>query len=293
MEMQQIIEMLAKMEADRKADHEMMAKMKAWGGTLDAWSTDTDNGEQTMACQETMEVHLEEEKRASMELKSEVAQQEVQREDAVFMPVGELRKRRRDQRHLAAQRRQKKEQERTQRKDGCRKNLVAARRAAVAWRKINVYRKILTHGYCGLRKEVTAAGKRITRSAGVARRKSNFVKKYPTRDIVEQEIPKRRTEKNKRWKGSECENGVRDRGLKQQVRGNKQTKNPTTNNIEGWNAGEPTPLGSGGTCKKDIRDIFREKIMEHVVGISSGLRRRKKWILWRGRPPPKRKNKQH
>jgi hypothetical protein len=39
-------------------------------------------------------------------------------------------------------------------------------------------------------------------------------------------------------------------------------------------------------------DIFSE-IMEHVVWTSCGLRGRKKWILWRGRPPPKRKKKQH
>jgi hypothetical protein len=57
------------------------------------------------------------------------------------------------------------------------------------------------------------------------------------------------------------------------------------NNIEDWNPGERAPLGSGGTCKKDICDIFREKIMEHVVGTSNGLRRRKKRTLWRGRPP--------
>jgi hypothetical protein len=140
---------------------------------------------------------------------------------------------------------------------------------------------------------VTAAGIKVTRRAGVARRKRDYVRRYPTRDIVEQEIPKRRMEENKRWKGPECENGVRDRGLKQQQCGNKQTKNPTTNDIEGWNLGERAPLGIGGTCKKDICDIFREKIMEQVVGTSSELRRRKKWTLWRGRPPPKRKKKQH
>jgi hypothetical protein len=89
-----------------------------------------------------MEARLEEEKPASMEMKPEVADEEVPLEDAVVMPVGEPRKRRRDRQHLAAQRRQKKEQKRTQRKDGCRKNLVAARRAAVAWRRINIFRKI-------------------------------------------------------------------------------------------------------------------------------------------------------
>jgi hypothetical protein len=58
--------MIEKMEANRKADHEeMMTMMETWGETLDAWSKDTkDNGEETMACQETMEARLEEEKAA-------------------------------------------------------------------------------------------------------------------------------------------------------------------------------------------------------------------------------------
>jgi hypothetical protein len=88
---------------------------------------------QGTACQETMEARLEEEKPASMEMKPEVADEEVPLEDAVEMPVGEPRKRRRDQRrNLAAVRRQKKEQDqnldarrrrkeqnRTLRKNGC------------------------------------------------------------------------------------------------------------------------------------------------------------------------------
>jgi hypothetical protein len=107
-----------KWEADRKADHEeMMArmdvmhkqmlagmdasykKMTAWGETFDAWSTDTnDNGEETVACQEKTEVRLEEEEPTSVDRTPEVAQErEVPREDAVEMPVGEPRKRRRDQ----------------------------------------------------------------------------------------------------------------------------------------------------------------------------------------------------
>jgi hypothetical protein len=148
--------------------------------------------------------------------------------------------------------------------------LVAARCAAVAWRKINVFRKILTHGYCGLRKDVTATGMRITLCAGHGRTGQN-------KDDAEREIRKGRTKKNRRWKGPLCKTEI---------------KNPTMNNIKGRNPGERAPLGSGVSRKKDIRDIFREKIMEHGVGISSGLQRRKKWTLWRGRPPPKLK-KQH
>jgi hypothetical protein len=57
-----------------------------------------------------MEACLEgKEEPASMEFKPEVADEKVPLEDAVVMPVGEPRKRRWDQRHLAAQRHQKEE----------------------------------------------------------------------------------------------------------------------------------------------------------------------------------------
>jgi hypothetical protein len=105
-----------------------------------------------------MEARLEkEDKPASVDRTPEVAQeQKVPREDAVDMPVGEPRKRRRERRNLAAVRSQKKQdknldarrrrkqKKRTQNKDGCRKGLVAARRGT-------------------------------TRCAGGARRKENFV----------------------------------------------------------------------------------------------------------------------
>jgi hypothetical protein len=106
----------------------------------------------TMDLKENPE-EIECEKPASEDMTPEVAhEQEFPLEDAVVMPVRKPRKRRRDRRHLAAQRRQKKEHKWYQRKDWCRKNLVAACRAAVAWGKINLFRKILTRGFCGLRK---------------------------------------------------------------------------------------------------------------------------------------------
>jgi hypothetical protein len=173
MEMQQIIEMLARMDASMKANQEKadahqrrMDAMHKKMARMDAWLTDTnDNRQETMACQEKTEARLEEEEPTSADMKtsqestdadiektepdsgmmqSVVEHQEVPREDATVMPVGEPRKRRRD-RNLDARRRRK-QQERAQIKDGCRKNLFAARRAAVAWRKTNVFRKILTHG---------------------------------------------------------------------------------------------------------------------------------------------------
>jgi hypothetical protein len=196
----------------------------------------------------------------SVEMKPEVAHEEVPMEYAAVMPVGGLRKRRRGRKQAAGRREEPKELNRGM--CGSRKKLAAAcrkvsRRATVAWRKRNILRKILTHGYCGLRKEVAAAGIRITCCAGHGRMRRN-------KDDVEQGTRKGRTEENRRRKGPQGKTGIKD---------------PTMNNIEGWNPGERAPLGSGGSRKKDICDICREKIMEHGVGISSGLRRRKKWTL--------------
>jgi hypothetical protein len=101
-----LAETLAKWEAERKADRE--ERMKA---NMDACMAGIkDNQEETTACQETMEARLEKETPASEDMTPEVAhEQEVPLEDAEVMPVGEPRKRRRDQRrNLAAVCRQKK-----------------------------------------------------------------------------------------------------------------------------------------------------------------------------------------
>jgi hypothetical protein len=61
-------------------------------------------------------------------------------------------------------------------------------------------------------------------------------------------------------------NASRNRGFKEQLRfGNERTTS--------W------------VCRTTIG----MKMAKQVVGTSSGLRRIRKWVLWRGRPPPKRK----
>jgi hypothetical protein len=148
--MDDIKEIKEKMNASQARtddNHEKrMAMIRAW--------RQTDNEEEAMACEEKTEVRLEEEEEpTSVEMKPEVAhEQEVPVQDAEVVPVGEPAKKRRDRRRLAAVRRQKekdrsldvrcrgKEQGLAQWKDGCRRNLVAARRgttrcAGRAWRK--------------------------------------------------------------------------------------------------------------------------------------------------------------
>jgi hypothetical protein len=228
-----------------------------------------------------MEARLEEEKPASMEMKHEVAHEEVPVENAARMPVGEPRKRCRDRRHLAAQRRQKKEEERTQSKNGCRNNLVASRRgttcrATVAWRNRNILRKSWMQGSCGLRKEVTAAGVRITRCAGHGHKGQN-------KEIVIGRIHIRRREpENERSKGT------RSRHVAELLHLRKKRK--STNSIGGWNRRLQPRLE---TMRNSSNDVFRKNnrpgFGKRAARSPVALRKIEKWTLWRGRPPLKRK----
>jgi hypothetical protein len=126
------------------------------------------NREQTMACHEKTEARLEEEKPASMELKPEVADEEVP-----YLCQQENRENESGPTTSGRTAPPEEGMEAYPEEGWVSKNFVAARRAAVAWRRINFFRKNLTHGFCGLRKEVTAAGMRITRCAGHGRKGRN------------------------------------------------------------------------------------------------------------------------
>jgi hypothetical protein len=89
--MEMMEQMLAKMKAKREANHkEMMAWLKDLKFNREETTVcheASEAGEGTMACQETTEARLEgKERPASEEMK--VAHQEILREDAVVMPVG-------------------------------------------------------------------------------------------------------------------------------------------------------------------------------------------------------------
>jgi hypothetical protein len=137
--------------------------------------------------------------------------QEIPKGEAAGTPVEEPRKRRRV-RNLVAERRQK-PKERTQGYGESRRKLAAAcrkvsRSAKVAWRKRNIIRKIQTQGNCRWRKELSAS-RNMKRRVAVARHKGNFVSKQSTRGNVEQETQKGRAEK-KCLKYPECKTGIKD-----------------------------------------------------------------------------------
>jgi hypothetical protein len=146
--------------------------------------------------------------------------QEVPKGEAAVMPVGESRKRHRVC-NLAAERLQKRK-ERTRGNSGSRRKLVAAcrkvsRRAKVAWRKINLIRKILIQASCESRKELSVARRKVLRREKVASRGRNIAKKECTRASVLQEIQRGRTFGRRRQQEPECSNGIRSRGVEEQV----------------------------------------------------------------------------
>jgi hypothetical protein len=136
------------------------------------------------ACQETMEARLEQDKPASADKTPEVAHnQEVPRENAVEMPAGEPRKRRRDQRHLAAVRRQKERQRNLDpRRRGKEQDLVAARRGAT--RRVQVARRNILSTKDTTRKDLAATGRKETRRAKVTWHKRNFVGRNRRKEIA-------------------------------------------------------------------------------------------------------------
>jgi hypothetical protein len=260
-QMEQIIRMLAIIEARMDANHE---KMMAFMANVKY------SREETMACQETMEARLGKEEPASEDLTPEVAhEQEVPKEDTVILPVGEPRKMRRD-RYLAAVRRQKKQQKRTQRKNGCRKDLVAAgrgttRRAAVAPRRNILLTEETSRESRGSRKRLVAAREGTTRCAGMARRKENLVRKSRIRnDVVGGALRERTTEKRRRM-NPEGNTEIKDPGARRQLR----LRNDRT---------------AGRICGKTNEKVIGLETAKQIAGFPVPLQKNKDWTLWRGRP---------
>jgi hypothetical protein len=141
-----------------------------------------------------------------------VDHEEVPKEDAAITPVGEPRKRRRE-RNLDARRRRK-QQERTQSKDGCRKNLVSAHRgttccAEVARRRTTLFTKE-TREYRGSRKRLAVARRWTTRCAAVARRRGDLVRKSQTGNDVAGGALRERTPGKRRRVVPECNTGIKE-----------------------------------------------------------------------------------
>jgi hypothetical protein len=85
-------------------------------------------------------------------------------------------------------------------------------------------------------------------------------------------------------KSPEGNDGLRHRDVKELPH---LRKGRSTNGIKGWSTGHQSYLGSGGTLRMNLYEIFRGILAKQIVGTQSGLRKMKEWTLWRSRPLPK------
>jgi hypothetical protein len=123
---------------------------------------------------------------------------------------------------------------------------------------------------------VTAAGIKVTRHAGVARRKEI---------VIERNRIRRRKPKNERSKGT------RSRDVEELLHLRKKRK--TAKSIGGWSRRQQLQLESMVNLDMTFRKTMRLGITKQIAGSHVALQRIKKWTLWRGRPPSKQKKKQH
>jgi hypothetical protein len=302
MESQQIMELLLAIQEEINTHTETMqasmdASRKAWREQMEAsrnaWR------KETMACQETMEARLEEDKPTSVDTTPEVAhEQEVPKEHAVVIPVGEPRKRRQDRRNLTAVRRQKeqdqdldarrhrKEPKCTQKKNGCRRNLVAARRgtthrAQVARRNILLTKE--TRGYCRSQRRVIVVYRKMSCHATAAWRRRHIRTKV--------ERATQRVGRLRKNLQSCQESGKATMGLGGKRPLYPKKRKTTGIDIGGWSFGQLLPLGRRGLTYK-IKMTLELEPVKQAKGMPSGLQTSKHWALWRGRPPAKRKKEQ-
>jgi hypothetical protein len=225
--------------------------------------------------------------------------QEIPKEKVVVKPVKGRKKRHRGRKPAAGRRGEPKELTRGDFGSGKKLAAVCRKmtpRATVAWGKRNVLRKIVTQGNCGPRKRLTAAGIRTTPCAKVARGREHGLQRQGKDDIVPQ-TQKQQKEGEGLWKDPECNSGIRDRGLREQLRGRMRISDQcggqppclkkektTTNGIRGCSAGQRSHLGSEGTLNRNLYEIFIGRIAKQVVVTPSGLQKIRKLTLWRGRP---------
>jgi hypothetical protein len=146
----------------------------------------------------------------------------------------------------------------------------------VAWRKRNIVRRIETQINYGPRKRLTVTGRKTNSRATVACHSENVVRKDCARDQAKWETPKRRKDGDGLWKFPECNNGIKDQGMKQKLHSRTRIKD----------LGFRLPL-----CPRNERTfsgIYRKtiglEIVKRAVRISSGMLKIKDWTLWRGRP---------
>jgi hypothetical protein len=97
--------------------------------------------------------------------------------------------------------------------------------------------------------------------------REKFIRKDFTRNQRQQETAKGRKD-GELWNGPKCNSGIKDHRRRQQLR-----------------------LGNEKKTSMIYRKAIRLEIVKRTLRISSVFLKIRKWTLWRGRPPPKRKKR--
>jgi hypothetical protein len=278
MSMQQIIKMLAKAEAHRKADQERKADKEEILSTVkedrkasqeELLARMDDYHEKRMAmfdayekrmmgCLGQTEANTERIEQDPGIMKSVEEHQDIPTEDVAVMPVGEPRKRRGARKSTAGRRGKPKELAQ------CRQKEVLPCNSGMAEKKPT--RNIRIQESRESSKEIAAAEVRTARHAKVARRKRNVVGKTRIR--------------NNAVRGTSNSRTLRRRQRATQGNNRTRKRNPQVLRRE-----------STGNVIQTFGKITGLKFAERVGRSTVGLRRIRKWTLWRCRPPPKRKKK--
>jgi hypothetical protein len=172
--------------------------------------------------------------------------QEVPKKETTDISVGRLRKRRRG-RNLAAFLRQK--------------------------------AKGMSQSRCESTKRATVAGKTTSRSAKLAWLMRDIARSECTGDNVASSNQRGRKCKKRPWIGSECNNGIRDRGLNHKLQGRIGIRDADAI-LQMCLRIERT---SDGIDVKHFRLHNEKRTAESLMA----LQKMKKWTLWKGRSPSK------
>jgi hypothetical protein len=159
-----------------------------------------------------------------------------------------------------------------------------SRRAVVAWRERNIYRKSRIQENCGPRKEFAAAGRMMTRCTGVAQRKEHGLQKKGQDDMAPRTW-KGCTCRLKRWKDPADRMGIKDPGGRE-PRDLMEEITLTTNGIGAWKSGQQLLLGSRSMQMKALCEMVSVDIAKQNTRSSARMWNTMDWTLWRGRSPP-------
>jgi hypothetical protein len=166
-----------------------------------------------------------------------------------------------------------------------------SRHATVAWLKRKVFRRSGIQGNSGRHKELTVAGMRTTRHAKLAWGKENFIRKDCTRKGDERATQRLGPLRKNLWTTHKGKGKTNYIGGKRPL--NVRKKRTTVIGVGGWSSGQLSPMGIRVPAYKTIQKTFRRQIIKRAKEVSSGLRKTRKWNLWTGRLPPKRKKTLH